>query len=116
MDGKTPREMFSHTHKGLVKAGSKWLTNTATSCSVVATLIATVAVTSSTSTAPGGAITSTTNTKTRKPTIGRANPSTDEIFAILPLIALCFSVTSLVTFVAILTSKTSAKRCRGRYC
>ena len=97
MEGKTPRELFSHTHKGLVKAGGDWLTSTATSCSVVATLIATVAFASST-TSPGGGSTH-----------GRANPITFELFAISSLIALCFSVTSLIMFLAILTSRHQEK-------
>lgn len=100
-DGETPREMFSHTHKGLVKAGGEWLTSTATSCSVVATLIATVAFASST-TAPGG-----TDNKTNKPMLG--GTPTFEMFAISSLIALCFSVTSLIMFLAILTSRHQEK-------
>ncbi|EXB86896.1 Serine/threonine-protein phosphatase 6 regulatory ankyrin repeat subunit A [Morus notabilis] len=135
-DGETPREMFSHTHKGLVKAGGDWLTSTATSCSVVATLIATVAFASST-TVPGGTDNKTnkptlgrtptfelfaiatvafassttvpggTDNKTNKPTLGRT--PTFELFAILSLIALCFSVTSLIMFLAILTSRHQEK-------
>ncbi|GMN55947.1 hypothetical protein TIFTF001_025061 [Ficus carica] len=100
-DGQTPKEMFSHTHKDLVKAGGKWLTSTATSCSVVATLIATVAFASSAD-APGG-----TDNKSGKPNLEK-NP-TFELFAISSLIALCFSVTSLIMFLAILTSRHQEK-------
>ena len=96
-DGHTPSDIFSNKHKDLVKAGSAWLTSTATSCSVVATLIATVAFASST-TVPGG-----TDSKSGKPNLGN-NPAF-ELFVISSLIALCFSVTSLITFLAILTSR-----------
>ena len=53
--GQTPKAMFSLTHKDLVKEGGAWLMNTATSCSVVAALIAGVAFASSTAT-PGGTV------------------------------------------------------------
>ncbi|XP_022145905.1 uncharacterized protein LOC111015253 [Momordica charantia] len=52
-DGKTPRVMFTDTHKELVKGGGEWLTNTSESCSLVAALIATVAF-ATTATVPGG--------------------------------------------------------------
>ena len=101
-EGKTPRVLFSDTHRGLVKTGGKWLTITSTSCSVVATLIATVAFASASS-APGGS--STTNTKPGKTMSQRENPITFELFAISSLVALCFSVTALIMFLAILTSR-----------
>ncbi|KAK1558665.1 hypothetical protein Q3G72_005233 [Acer saccharum] len=50
---KSPRDVFTETHKDLVKSGGDWLTNTSQSCSVVAALIATVAFATS-STVPGG--------------------------------------------------------------
>ncbi|KAG2696969.1 hypothetical protein I3760_07G084800 [Carya illinoinensis] len=52
-EGKTPSDLFTETHRNLVEDGSKWLTNTSQSCSVVAALIATVAFTTAT-TVPGG--------------------------------------------------------------
>ncbi|XP_022893849.1 uncharacterized protein LOC111408307 [Olea europaea var. sylvestris] len=45
--GKTPRELFTEEHKKLLEAGEKWIKDTATSCMVVATLIATVALNAS---------------------------------------------------------------------
>ncbi|KAL5545376.1 hypothetical protein UlMin_005063 [Ulmus minor] len=92
--GQTPREIFTDSHKDLVKAGGEWLIGTATSCSVVAALIVTIAYASST-TVPGG--------DTGKPKL-RHIP-TFELFAVASLAALCFSVTSLITFLAILTSR-----------
>ncbi|KAK1558575.1 hypothetical protein Q3G72_004079 [Acer saccharum] len=49
---KSPRDVFTETHKELVKSRGDWLTNTSESCSVVAALIATVAFATS-STVPG---------------------------------------------------------------
>ncbi|GMN48856.1 hypothetical protein TIFTF001_018027 [Ficus carica] len=100
-DGETPEEIFTKTHKELVKAGGDWLTSTSTSCSVVATLIATVAFASST-TFPGG-----TDCRSGKPTL--ENQTSFQLFAISSLIALCFSVTSLNMFLAILTSRHQEK-------
>ncbi|EXB86897.1 hypothetical protein L484_007320 [Morus notabilis] len=99
-EGQTPKELFSHTHKGLVKNGGDWLMSTATSCSVVATLIATVAFASST-TAPGGTESDGKHKVKRNLTF--------ELFAISSLVSLCFSVTSLVMFLAILTSRHQEK-------
>ncbi|CAA2965034.1 ankyrin repeat-containing NPR4-like [Olea europaea subsp. europaea] len=45
--GKTPRELFTEEHEKLREAGEKWIKDTATSCMVVATLIATVALNAS---------------------------------------------------------------------
>nr|DAD22618.1 TPA_asm: hypothetical protein HUJ06_024081 [Nelumbo nucifera] len=40
--GKTPQALFTEQHKDLVKEGETWMKDTATSCAVVATLIATI--------------------------------------------------------------------------
>nr|XP_023881104.1 uncharacterized protein LOC111993465 [Quercus suber] len=99
--GETSREIFTETHKDLVKDGSEWLTSTSESCSVVAALIATVAFASAT-TVPGGV----------KQDIGTPtleNQPAFDAFAISSLIALCFSVTALVMFLSILTSRYQEK-------
>uniref|UniRef100_A0A6N2KSM2 PGG domain-containing protein n=1 Tax=Salix viminalis TaxID=40686 RepID=A0A6N2KSM2_SALVM len=96
-EGKTPRDIFTETHKDLVKSGGEWLTNTSESCSVVAALIATVAFATS-STVPGGI-----NETTGSPIL--EDQPAFKVFAISSLIALCFSVTSVVMFLAILTSR-----------
>ncbi|KAK1592792.1 hypothetical protein Q3G72_030447 [Acer saccharum] len=51
--GQTPRELFTIEHKKLLHSGEEWMKNTAKSCMVVATLIATV-VFSAAFTVPGG--------------------------------------------------------------
>ncbi|KAK2648408.1 hypothetical protein Ddye_015897 [Dipteronia dyeriana] len=94
---KSPRDVFTETHKELVKSGGDWLTNTSESCSVVAALIATVAFATS-STVPGGV-----RADSGTPTL--ENEPAFNLFAITSLIALCFSVTAVVMFLAILTSR-----------
>ncbi|KAK2998970.1 hypothetical protein RJ639_024643 [Escallonia herrerae] len=92
-----PNDVFTDTHKVLVKEGREWLTNTAQSCSVVAALIATVAFTTST-TVPGGI-----KQDSGIPTL--ENQLAFNVFALSSLVALCFSVTSVIMFLAILTSR-----------
>ncbi|KAF9686926.1 hypothetical protein SADUNF_Sadunf02G0041000 [Salix dunnii] len=98
---ETPKEVFSKSHQDLVKSGGDWLTNTSQSCSVVAALIATVAFATS-STVPGG-----NEEKTGTPIL--ENQTAFKVFAITSLIALCFSVTSVIMFLAILTSRYEVK-------
>lgn len=96
-ENKTPKDIFTDTHKQLVDKGGEWLTNTSESCSVVAALIATVAFATST-TVPGGV-----KSESGKPTL--ENHPAFDVFAISSLIALCFSVTAVVMFLSILTSR-----------
>ena len=95
--GKTPGEIFNETHEELVKHGGEWLNKTSESCSLVAALIATVAFAAST-TIPGNI-----NEKSGKPNLENQLELT--VFAISSLVALCFSITSLFSFLAILTSR-----------
>ncbi|GLT52330.1 hypothetical protein SLA2020_256780 [Shorea laevis] len=95
--GRTPREIFTTTHKELIKEGSEWLTKTCESCSVVAALIATVAFATS-ATVPGGV-----RQEDGKPTLER-EPAFN-VFAMSSLVALCSSLTALVFFLSILTSR-----------
>ncbi|KAL4386818.1 hypothetical protein GQ457_09G022820 [Hibiscus cannabinus] len=98
---QTPKQIFTQTHKALVKEGSEWLTKTSESCSLVAVLIATVAFATS-ATIPGGV-----NEDSGKPVLG--DEPAFAVFSISSLIALCFSVTALVFFLAILTSRFKEK-------
>lgn len=99
--GQTAKDIFTETHKDLVQGGGEWLTHTSESCSVVAALIATVAFATS-STVPGGV-----NESSGTPTLEK-QPAFNA-FAIASLIALCFSVTAVVMFLAILTSRYQEK-------
>ncbi|KAI9119442.1 hypothetical protein K1719_010117 [Acacia pycnantha] len=94
---KTPKDIFMETHAQLVKSGGEWLNKTSESCSVVAALIATVAFATST-TLPGGV-----DQNTGHPTLER-EPAFN-VFAISSLIALCSSITAVVMFLSILTSR-----------
>ncbi|XP_078155729.1 uncharacterized protein LOC144551576 [Carex rostrata] len=95
-NGKKPEELFIEEHASLLKDGSTWLTNISQSCSVVAGLVATV-VFASASTVPGGV-----EQQSGFPVLSTS--PVFQLFAISSLIALCFSVTSIVMFLAILTS------------
>ncbi|XP_015958584.1 uncharacterized protein LOC107482568 isoform X1 [Arachis duranensis] len=99
--GQTAKQVFVSTHGQLVKEGGKWLTKTAESCSVVAALVATVAFTTSTA-IPGGP-----DQNTGIPLL-RGRPAF-HVFAVASLIALCSSVTSLVLFLSVLTSRFQEK-------
>ncbi|XP_022735599.1 uncharacterized protein LOC111288931 [Durio zibethinus] len=98
---QTPKQIFTETHKSIVKDGSEWLTKTSESCSLVAALIATVAFATS-ATIPGGV-----KEETGKPVLG--DEPAFSVFSIASLVALCFSVTALVFFLAILTSRFEEK-------
>ena len=100
-ENKTPEEIFNETHENLVKQGGEWLNKTSESCSVVAALIATVAFASST-TIPGSI-----NETNGIPNLESHLMLT--IFAVFSLIALCFSITALFSFLAILTSRYEQK-------
>ncbi|TMW98825.1 hypothetical protein EJD97_003441 [Solanum chilense] len=94
--GQTPRQIFIETHANLLSDGTQWLVTTANSFSVVAALIATVAFATS-STIPGGA------DDNGHPHL--ENQPAFDVFSVTSLISLCFSVTALVFFLAILTSR-----------
>ncbi|KAH6799639.1 hypothetical protein C2S51_036123 [Perilla frutescens var. frutescens] len=101
-DKKTATEIFSETHDSLAAKDSKWLSSTSNSCSVVAALVATVAFTASTA-IPGGVKSDDTGTPALQ------NDAAFTIFAISSLVALGFSVTSVVMFLAILTARHQEK-------
>ncbi|KAK4281203.1 hypothetical protein QN277_012725 [Acacia crassicarpa] len=94
---KTPKEIFTETHSDLVQSGGEWLTKTSESCSVVATLVATVAFTSSTA-VPGGLEEATGLPVLRE-------ESAFDLFTISSLVALCFSIMATIMFLSILTSR-----------
>ncbi|KAK7359649.1 hypothetical protein VNO77_01611 [Canavalia gladiata] len=101
MNGQTAKQLFITTHGHLAKEGSKWLTKTSESCSVVAALVATVAFTTSTA-IPGGP-----DQNTGIPLL--QGKLAFNLFAIVSLVALCSSVTALVLFLSILTSRFQEK-------
>lgn len=96
-DGEKAEEVFTKCHKELAKNGEKWLMRTANSCSLVATLIATVAFTSA-YTVPGGP-----NQKTGHPLL--INHPAFLFFTVSDTISLSFALTSVVVFLSIMTSR-----------
>ncbi|XP_075673135.1 uncharacterized protein LOC142642624 isoform X3 [Castanea sativa] len=94
---QTPKELFAEEHKKLLKEGEKWMKSTATSCMLVATLIATV-VFAAVITVPGGE-----NNNTGVPIFLREKWFF--IFLISDAIALFSSSASIIMFLSILTSR-----------
>ncbi|KAK9282785.1 hypothetical protein L1049_011006 [Liquidambar formosana] len=107
-DGKTAEDVFAETHENLVKEGSAWLTKTSKSCSVVATLIAPVAFATSAS------IPSNLKQDSNSATLTYQEELAFISFAISSLIALFFSVISLILFLSILTSRHQGEDFRSR--
>jgi len=103
-DGKTAAIVFSEEHQTLVKEGEKWMKDTATSCTVVAALIATV-VFAAVITVPGG-----NDQNTGIPLFIKHEEHEVRAFAIFGVsdaISLFSSVASILMFLSILTSRYS---------
>ncbi|KAI3913877.1 hypothetical protein MKW92_051662 [Papaver armeniacum] len=100
--GDTAKYVFTEQHKDLVEKGEKWMKDTSGSCMVVATLIATVAFAAA-FTVPGGNISDTDSPLNGVPIFlpGR----TFAIFAVADAAALFSSITSVLMFLAIMTSR-----------
>lgn len=94
-DGKTAQTLFDESHKQLVGDAGQWLTTSATACSVVSGLVATVAFATSTS-FPGG-------TDGGKPVL--EGKTFFNVFVVASFFGLCFAVISVLSFLAILTSR-----------
>ncbi|KAI3443540.1 hypothetical protein Pfo_000205 [Paulownia fortunei] len=98
-DGKTPAMVFTEEHKDLTIEGEQWLKDTAKSCTFAATLIATV-VFAAAITVPGGS-----STDSGLPIFQKQRPFV--VFAISNAVSLFSSVTSVLMFLFILTSRCS---------
>ncbi|XP_061364139.1 uncharacterized protein LOC133307613 [Gastrolobium bilobum] len=98
---KTAWEIFKESHKDLVKDGGSWLKDTSESCSVVAALITGVSF-ATCSSIPGG-----NKGDTGEPAL-EGKPAF-EAFGISSVFGLCFSVTALIMFLSILTSRKETK-------
>ncbi|PRQ32347.1 putative PGG domain-containing protein [Rosa chinensis] len=95
--GKTPQELFTEEHMVLMRRGEKWMKVTATSCMLVATIIATV-VFSAAFSIPGGI-----DDHTGKPNFLKKKAFLD--FTIADEVALLSSSTAMLMFLFILTSR-----------
>ncbi|KAI3897161.1 hypothetical protein MKW92_010381 [Papaver armeniacum] len=101
-DKETAKYVFTVQHKELVEKGEKWMKDTSGSCMVVATLIATVAFAAA-FTVPGGNISDTQSLRNGVPIfLGRR---TFALFAVADAVALFSSITSVLMFLAIMTSR-----------
>ncbi|KAM7256638.1 hypothetical protein ACFE04_012379 [Oxalis oulophora] len=96
---KTPAELFTEAHSDLVKESEKWMKETASSCSLVAVLIATV-VFAAAITVPGG-----TNQEKGYPLFKR-NPAFI-VFGISDVLSLFSAIASISMFLSILTARYS---------
>ncbi|XP_050140264.1 ankyrin repeat-containing protein At5g02620-like isoform X2 [Malus sylvestris] len=95
--GKTPRELFTSEHEDLLRKGESWMKDTANSCMLVSTLIATV-VFSAAFSIPGGI-------DDNKGTPNLIKEAAFLIFAIFDGVALFSSSTAILMFLYILTSR-----------
>ncbi|OVA20340.1 Ankyrin repeat [Macleaya cordata] len=99
---KTGRVVFTEQHKDLVEKGEKWMKDTANSCMLVATLIATV-VFAAAFTVPGGNISDSNSSNNGIPIF--LNKNSFMVFAVADALALFSSITSVLMFLSILTSR-----------
>ncbi|XP_047941502.1 ankyrin repeat-containing protein ITN1-like [Salvia hispanica] len=97
-EGKTPRELFVAKHEGLRAEGEKFMKQTAKSCMVVTVLIATVVFTTA-FTVPGG------YNRNGAPIL--ENKRMFVIFPVSEAVATLSSLTSMLMFLSILTSRYS---------
>ncbi|KAG6624383.1 hypothetical protein CIPAW_16G023300 [Carya illinoinensis] len=100
-NGETPRDIFVRTHEELKKNGEKWMRNTANSCMLVATLIATV-VFPAAFTVPGG-----NHEEKGIPIFLETNWFM--VFIVSDAIAMLFSSSSILVFLSIHTSRYTEK-------
>ncbi|KAI3971602.1 hypothetical protein MKW92_028615 [Papaver armeniacum] len=101
-DGNTAQFIFTKEHSDLRKEGENWMRETSQSCMLVATLIATV-VFAAAFTVPGGNFSDANNNNNGIPIF--LNKSSFIVFAIADALALFSSITSVLIFLAILTSR-----------
>lgn len=95
--GMTARALFASQHKKMRKLGEKWMKETATSCTVVAALIATIMFTSA-FTVPGG-----NNSETGVPLYLYHDYFL--LFIVADALSLFFSASSVLMFLGILKSR-----------
>ncbi|KAK1562502.1 hypothetical protein Q3G72_012863 [Acer saccharum] len=104
---RTPQELFSKEHEDLLKGGEAWMKNAATSCIVVATIIASVIFTA-TYIVPGGTA-AHNNIDDHNSTVAEGSPihlnkTLFKIFSMSNEIALSFSTISVLMYLSILLS------------
>ncbi|RZC85757.1 hypothetical protein C5167_026427 [Papaver somniferum] len=101
-NGMTGRDLFTEQHKELMEKAEKCMKDTANTCMVVATLITTI-VFSAALKVPGGTVTDTDSNGNGAPIFLSYNSFM--VFAVADAFALFFSITSVLMFFSILTSR-----------
>ncbi|RZC84820.1 hypothetical protein C5167_047612 [Papaver somniferum] len=101
-EGYTAQFVFTTEHKELLKEAEDWMKDTSGSCMIVAALIATVAFAAA-FTVPGGNISDTSSIKNGAPVFLGKDSFT--VFAVADAFALFSSITSVLMFLAIYTSR-----------
>ncbi|KAI3945168.1 hypothetical protein MKW92_001175 [Papaver armeniacum] len=101
-NGDTAQFIFTEQHKDLLKKGEDWMKDTSGSCMIVGALIATVAFAAA-FTVPGGNISDVNSSKNGVPVFLGHNSFT--VFAVADALALFSSVTSVLMYLAIYTSR-----------
>ncbi|KAI9160189.1 hypothetical protein LWI28_005919 [Acer negundo] len=96
LEGETPKDVFRTAHIKLAEEGEKWMKDTANSCMLVSTLIATVLFAAA-FTVPGG--------HSDKGIAIFLHTKAFIVFAISDALGLFFSLNSLLMFLAILTAR-----------
>ncbi|XP_031280376.1 uncharacterized protein LOC116138857 [Pistacia vera] len=91
-EGKTPRELFTSTHAGLLKDGEKWMRSIASQCMLVAAIIALMVFQAAFPVRGGNNDNEGRNIEFR-------------IFAMAEVIALSSSLISILMFLSIITSR-----------
>ncbi|KAG7949101.1 hypothetical protein I3843_13G043800 [Carya illinoinensis] len=99
--GLTPKQVFMQSHKKLIEEGERWMRETASSCTVVGTLIMTIMFAAA-FTIPGG-----NNQDTGLPIF--LNRKLFDIFIIADSLSLFSSSVSVLMFLGILTSRYEAE-------
>ncbi|KAI3963159.1 hypothetical protein MKW92_003884 [Papaver armeniacum] len=103
-DGHTAHFLFTENHKELMEKGEKWMKETSTSCMVVAALIATVAFAAAI-TVPGGNVQDNNSSDNGLPVFLKKNSFM--VFATADALALISSITSVLIFLTVFTSRYS---------
>ncbi|KAI3955001.1 hypothetical protein MKW98_005004 [Papaver atlanticum] len=105
-DGNTAYDVFLEKHKDLMEKGEKWMKDTSGSCMLVGALVATVAFAAA-FTVPGGNISDNNSSDNGIPVF--LKEKSFMVFAIADALSLFSSITSVLMFLAVYTSRYSAE-------